>query len=176
MTEEPEILVPDYDDPKEIFAYFGLAFYRANVLERGVVNLAVGLLAKNIGGVTGDDVRALYENHDAKTFGQVIRVAKQMFAFDEQTAKELQRALEDRNYLAHGFFASHDLDLLTEPGKRKMLDELAEIAVRLKAVDRKMDPVWMSAWARLGVTPEWIEKQTQMYARSATNAESEKSA
>lgn len=30
MTEESEILVPDYDDPKELWAYFGLAFYRAN--------------------------------------------------------------------------------------------------------------------------------------------------
>jgi hypothetical protein len=172
MTQEPETLVPDYDDPKEVWAYFGLAFYRANVLERGLVNLAVGLLSKNVEGVTGDDVHSLYETHDSKTFGQVIAIAKRMFVFDDQTANELQRALDDRNYLAHRFFESHDLDLLTKSGKKKMLDELVEIVVRLKAIDRKMDPIWMAAWSHLGVTPEWIEKQAKLYVRSATDTSS----
>ncbi|KVZ00841.1 hypothetical protein [Burkholderia ubonensis] len=172
MTEEAEILVPDYDDPKELWAYFGLAFYRANVLERGVLNLAVALLSKNVVGLTGNDVQTLYETHDSKTFGQVICLAKRLFEFDEQTEQDLKRALHDRNYLAHDFFAGHDVDLLTESGRKKMLDELVEIAVRLKSIDQKMDPIWMSAWRHLGVTPEWINRQMQLYVQSHDNARS----
>lgn len=173
MTDDAEILVPDYDDPKELWAYFGLAFYRANVLERGVLNLAVALLSKKVDGLTGDKVRSLYEEHDSKTFGQVIGIAKRLFEFDEHTEQDLRRALDDRNYLAHDFFASHDIDLLTESGRRKMLDELVQIAVRLKTIDRRMDPIWMSAWRHLGVTPEWVDQQMQLYVQSQSDARSE---
>jgi hypothetical protein len=165
-NNDAEMLVPDYDDPKEVWAYFGLAFYRANVLERGVHNLAVGMLSKKVPGLTSNDVESLYATHDSKTFGQAIAVAKRVFDFDEETEQDLQRALEDRNYLAHGFFESHDIDLLSESGRKKMLDELVAIAIRLKEIDRRMDPIWMSAWQHLGVTAEWIEEQMQRYVRS----------
>lgn len=50
-----EVPVPDYDDPKEVYAFFGLTFYWAQVLEQGLVNLAVALQAKGIPGVTFKD-------------------------------------------------------------------------------------------------------------------------
>ena len=28
MSDAPQIPVPDYDDPKEIYAFFGLAYYQ----------------------------------------------------------------------------------------------------------------------------------------------------
>jgi hypothetical protein len=68
---------PEYDDPKELYAFFGLAFYKANVLEHGVMNLAVALMAEGNLGITVDDVNRLYESFETKTFGQVIRVAKE---------------------------------------------------------------------------------------------------
>lgn len=142
------------------------------LLERGVLNLAIALLSKNVEGLAGDDVQTLYETHDSKTFGQVIGIAKRLFEFDEQTEHDLRRALDDRNYLAHRFFAVHDIDLLTESGRKKMLDELVGIAVRLKAIDRKMDPIWMSAWHHLGVTAEWIDRQMQLYVQSRSDARS----
>ncbi|MGF6970723.1 hypothetical protein OKW43_007818 [Paraburkholderia sp. WC7.3g] len=166
MSNDTEMLVPDYDDPKEVWAYFGLAFYRANVLERGVHNLAIGMLSKEVPGLTSIDVESLYASHDSKTFGQVIGLAKRLFDFDEQIEHDLQRALDDRNYLAHSFFESHDIDLLSEPGRKKMIDELVAIAIRLKDIDQRMDPIWMSAWRHLGVTSEWIEDQMQRYVQS----------
>ncbi len=37
---------PNYDDPKELYAFFGLAYYNAALLEHDVLNLAVAMLAK----------------------------------------------------------------------------------------------------------------------------------
>ncbi len=36
---------PNLDDPKEVYAHFGLAVYRAQVMEEGLINLAVALSA-----------------------------------------------------------------------------------------------------------------------------------
>jgi hypothetical protein len=35
---EPAPPQSDYDDPKELYVLFGLAFYKANVLEHGIAN------------------------------------------------------------------------------------------------------------------------------------------
>ena len=85
MSEPPQIPVPNYDDPKEIYAFFGLTYYKAALLEHGVLNLAVALLAKDVPGITVGHVDRLYESFDRKTFGQVINAAKTKFVFPKET-------------------------------------------------------------------------------------------
>lgn len=163
MRQGPQIPEPDYDDPKGIYSFFGLTFYMANVLEHGVMNLAVALLSKDVPGITVEDVDRLYESFDKKTFGQVIRAAKAKFDFSESFAAELELALDHRNYLAHRFFIVHDIDILTKSGRHKMIDELIEIVEHLKKVDQEMDKMWISAWEHLRLTKEWVEEQVQNY-------------
>ncbi|GMV68545.1 MAG: hypothetical protein AMXMBFR76_09840 [Pseudomonadota bacterium] len=52
MTAKLTPPAPNYDDLKELYAFFGLAFNKANVLEHGVMNLAVALLAQGNLGIT----------------------------------------------------------------------------------------------------------------------------
>lgn len=163
MSTVPLIPEPDYDDPKEIYAFFGLTYYRAAVLEHGVLNLAVAMLAKHTPGITVGDVNKLYESFDKKTLGQVINAAKVKFAIPSDLEADLALALEQRNYLAHRFFVVHDIDLMDPSGRRKMLDELIEILRHLKSVDARMDTLWMTAWESFGITKEWIEQQMQEY-------------
>jgi hypothetical protein len=163
MSEPPQIPAPDYDDPKEIYAFFGLTYYTAAVLEHGILNLAVALLAKNAPGVTVGDVDRLYESLDKQTLGQVINAAKAKFVFPKDLEADLADALTQRNYLAHRFFVVHDIDLLVPSGRRKMIDELIEILKHLKSVDARMDELWMRAWESFGITKEWIEQKMQEY-------------
>ena len=60
MTARHTPPAPNYDDPKELYAFFGLAFYKANVLEHGVMNLAVALLAQGNLGITVAEVAARF--------------------------------------------------------------------------------------------------------------------
>lgn len=157
----PEIPKPDYDDPKEVFAFFGLAYYQAAVLEHGVLNLAVAMRAKGVPGITGGDVERLYESFDKSTFGKVIKAAKEKADIPSDLEADLALALEKRNYLAHRFFVVHDLDFMTPSGRRTMIDELIEILEHLQSVDRRMDDIWMNAWESFGITKEWIEQKTR---------------
>ena len=159
----PQIPEPNYDDPKEIYAFFGLTYYQAAVLEHGVLNLAVAMLAKNISGITVDDVDKFYESFDEKTFGHVINAAKAKFAVSSDLEADLAIALKQRNYLAHRFFVVHDIDLMVPSGRREMIDELIEILEHLRSVDTRMDALWMTAWESFGITKEWIEQQMQEY-------------
>ena len=159
----PEIPKPDYSDPKEVFAFFGLAYYQAAVLEHGVLNLAVAMLAKRVPGITAGDVERLYESFDMSTFGQVINAAKAKFDMSPDLESELECALKKRNYLAHRFFVVHDIDFTTSSGQRKMIEELIGILKHFQAVDRRMDEIWIRAWESLGITKEWIEQKTSEF-------------
>ena len=159
----PEIPKPDYDDPKEVFAFFGLAYYQAAVLEHGVLNLAVAMLAKRVSGITVGDVERLYESFDKSTFGQIIKAAKVRFEIPSDLEADLDFALEKRNHLAHHFFVVHDIDFLTSSGQRKMINELIEILEHFQSVDRRMDEIWMRAWESFGITKEWIEQKTREF-------------
>ena len=162
---------PDYDDPKEIYAFFGLAFYKANVLEHGVLNLAVALLAQGDQGITVGEVNRLYESFDNKTFGHILTVAKRRYKFTENFSNDLGLALKYRNYLAHAFFREHDIDILPPVGQKKMIDELIEILVHLSKVDEVIDGHWMTAWERYGVTKEWVDKQIKSNVEAARRNE-----
>ncbi|GEC96144.1 hypothetical protein ZRA01_22170 [Zoogloea ramigera] len=152
---------PDYDDPKEIYAFFGLAFYKANVLEHGVLNLAVALLIQGNLGISAADVIQLYESFDEKTFGQVVKVTKRWHSFPDAFVADLNLALKYRNHLAHHFFREHDINHMSPAGRKKMIDELIDIWIHLAKVDQVMDEYWLSAWESHGVTKEWIDKQIE---------------
>ncbi len=159
----PTIPDPDYDDPKETFAFFGLTFYYAQVLEQGIVNLAVALNAKGISGVTIGDVRTLYESMDEKTFGQVLRAAQKVMSIPNPLAADLETAVKKRNFLAHRFFVEHDTDHMTVEGRRRIIDELRDTLRFLQDIDKKLDEVWHAAWEPLGIKPDWWEKQLERY-------------
>ena len=163
LSALPEIPEPDYDDPKEVYAFFGLTYYQAAVLEHGVLNLAVAMLAKNVSGITGGVVERLYESFDRKTFGQVITAAKAKFDIPADLESDLAVALKQRNYLAHRFFIVHDIDFMVPLGRKKMIDELIDILEHLQSVDTRMDKLWMKAWELFGITEEWIEQKKQEF-------------
>jgi hypothetical protein len=154
---------PDYDDPKETFAFFGLTFYYAQVLEQGIVNLAVALSAKGVPGVTVEDVKTLYESMNEKTFGQVSCAAQKVINISNPLAADLEAAVKKRNFLAHRFFVERDIDHMTAHGRVKMINELRDMLLFLQNVDKRLDKVWHAASEPLGINPDWWEMQLERY-------------
>ena len=95
---------PDYENPKELYAFFGLAFYKANVLEQGVLNFAVAMKAEDDPNFTFEDFDQIYEVLDKSTFGKIIHVVRKKLDPSGEMLERLEAALEKRNYLAHRFF------------------------------------------------------------------------
>jgi hypothetical protein len=158
MTDE-RIPEPDYRDPKELYAFFGLTYYHAQVLEQGLVNLAVALQAKGIGNVTVRDVIDLYESIDEKTFGNVLNAARKLTRIPASIDADLQTALNYRNYLVHRFFVEHSESMLTQAGRVRMIDELRSMLKFILQVDAEFDKIWLAAWGVLGIDQKWFEKQ-----------------
>ena len=156
----PQIPEPEYDnDPKELYAFYGLAAYSAQLLEQGITNLLVGLRILNLSSPTHGDVTNYFDHASKKTMGALLNAVRKVTPFDPDIDDELQKALIRRNYLIHTFFVEHDKDLLSESGRRQMIDELIEIIKEFKEVDPKVDELWLSIWKKYGWTEERIEQE-----------------
>lgn len=155
QSEVPE---PDYDDPKELWAFFGLTFYAAQVLEQGIVNLAVAARAAGNQAITSQLIEDLYGSFSRLAFGRVLRIVREMVTLPNHIDADLGRALEKRNHLAHSFFVVHDHDLLSEEGRRKMINILRDDLSFFKRVDSDFDPIWQRAWHDLGVTQDMVDR------------------
>ncbi|NOX67066.1 MAG: hypothetical protein GXO85_15040 [Chlorobi bacterium] len=158
----PVVPEPEYDDPKEIYAFFGLAAYSVQLLEQGILNLLVGVRISAIEGPTWGNVRDLYNEGDRKTLGQLFKALQKLVKFDTSIEEHLADALQKRNYLIHHFFVEHAKDLLSESGKRKMIDELCCIIGLFKMVDPQVDQLWHAIWGKYGFTKKRIERELKI--------------
>jgi hypothetical protein len=168
----PRIPEPVDDDPKEIYAFFGLAAYSAQLLEQGLLNLLVGvrILGKQV--PTWGDVRGLYEEADQKSLGQLLKTVGEATPFDPALVVRLDEALKKRNYLIHHFFVDHSEDLLSTVGRRRMIDELREIIALFKAVDPQVDDLWLAIWSRYGFSEDRIQSELRDVKRLLGSKES----
>jgi hypothetical protein len=51
-----DVPVPEDSDPKEVYAFFGLCAFHAQVLEQGLINLVVGLKTRGLTQITEVDI------------------------------------------------------------------------------------------------------------------------
>jgi hypothetical protein len=66
----------------------------------------------------------------------------------------LEKALRDRKYITHRFFAFHDVDFASARGRKKMISDLRRIAMLFQTVDDKLKRIMKALMVRLGVTPK----------------------
>jgi hypothetical protein len=116
-TDIPE---PDGDDPKEVYAFYGLAMYTAQLLEHSLLNLAAGLYLKDKPHVTRQLFDAAFESLDEKTLRQLLKAARALKPFPHDIDVALQDALSKRNYLTHQFFRTHASAFNHENGRKFM--------------------------------------------------------
>lgn len=167
---EPAVPEPDYDDPKDIYAFFGLAYYCAQVLEQGVVNLAVALRVGNRREFSSKDINELYERIDKNTFGKVFAEVCRSAGLPRELERSLRFALEKRNYLAHSFFVTHANDMRTKAGRSKMINELRGMIGFIKTLDQQLDEHWIDAFRRVGLDVERVRAQVERLLKEKAEA------
>jgi hypothetical protein len=155
----PAIPEPDYDDPKELYAFFGLAAYCIQLLEQGLLNLLVGLQLSGNQTPVWADAGMLYDEGDRKTLGQLLKAVHEIVPFEATLDGHVQEALRKRNYLTHHFFVEHDEDLLSHRRRREMIDELRESIRFFKMIDSQVDALWHAIWGKYGFTQDRIEAE-----------------
>jgi len=150
---------PESTDEKEVFAFFGLCSYCAQVLEGGLINLAVVLHSRGLTSVTWQEIEAAFERIERKTFGQLMNDVRRRVTVSAAIEAALEAALRDRNYLAHRFWATHDVDFGSNPGRKDMIEELRKVTARFQTADRLLEAITLPLWEDLGISQSMMESE-----------------
>jgi hypothetical protein len=131
-------------DQYELYAEFGMAAEKAQVLEVAAGNVALGFLAMFIKTeqITPEETemyRAIVDDVNRKTFGALLKHLKSTMNLSDSIINVVDEALERRNYLTHHFFRTHNFALYSEEGRKKMTGELKEIGEKLELAKRTLD-------------------------------------
>jgi hypothetical protein len=149
---------PETADEKEVYAFYGLASYQAQVAERGLIQLALLLRLRDVPGANQDTYDREYRALSTLTFGQILKglTSDQTLADDLRTL--LRRALQIRNHLTHHFFWDFAEDWVTERGRLFMIEKLREAIRLFSAVDEAVGDLADEMGRKLGVGRDRINQ------------------
>ena len=150
---------PDYEDPKDLYAFVGLAVYFAQLVDHRLRYLATVFRLAGRGLLTPqawDSTCAPLTRHGA---GQLLTAAGQAVEIPEPLEALLGKALETREYLIHRFFQVHVEDVWSEGGRRVMIDELRGLITLCKRVDQQVEQVCQELQKTWSVNPRRIEQE-----------------
>ncbi|MDT0206298.1 MULTISPECIES: hypothetical protein [Serratia] len=150
---------------KEVYAYFGLAMYRAQCVEQSIIQLLIffDFFKEKIPKfTTNDEWENDFDQFDKflseKTMGQLLGLIKKLGVLNEDIKNTLSIALKKRNWLAHSYFVDHALDFINESGRHDMIKELNHTIELFNSVEDILQPITKSAALKYGLTDEVLEK------------------
>lgn len=166
MKWVPDMLDPEADQAREVYAHYGLAMFVAQLLEHELVTFVV--VSRTIGSafVSVDERDALEAELFGSTMGRQLRHALAEARIGDAEGELLQAALRTRNLLAHDYFRERAEHLMSERGRNAMLDELERMRDELAAANDALTALTRVLMAQLGVTAEMIEAEVESARRS----------
>lgn len=125
------------DDQYQLYAEFGMAAEKAQVLEVDAGNVALSYMSFFVepGEVTAEQAemfRSVVDDLNRKTLGAVLFHVKSALDLDAGIVETVDHALERRNYLTHQFFRTHNFAICSTEGRKAMIAELQEIQAQLE--------------------------------------------
>ncbi len=123
-------------DLQELYCEFGRAAEMAQVVEFEAGNFALvyATMLVDTSNITKEQreiFRALIQDVNKRTFGNLLREIQKMVQIDDSMLTTVNDALEKRNYLMHRFFPAHNFAIHSVEGRAAMITELSEIQTSL---------------------------------------------
>jgi hypothetical protein len=164
---EFDIPSPESSDPKEVYAFFGLAAYWAQVLEREVINFTVAVHMETKSHLSRVVVEDLWRHFEVKTFGTVLRAARRITSIPPEMDGLLGTALAMRNHLVHGFFWERAEWFLSDVGRTRMMVDLQDHMKVFKRANDELEPLTLRLLGQFDVSREILDRHLQeMLARA----------
>jgi len=145
--------VAEGSDVKEVYAFYGLAAYQAQVLEKALVNLVIGLDADGVP-VLRSHFDTLFDRFDPRAFAQLVSAAGARVALSEPAQQLLAEALRRRHHLTHQFYADHAAAFTTDEGRALMIEELRLLAQLLQRASTEVETLYLPLLVKHGMTEE----------------------
>ncbi|XQU09822.1 hypothetical protein P4544_09245 [Halomonas sp. LY9] len=148
---------PENSSEKEVYAFFGLASYTAQSLEKGLVTLAFSYSLSKRTILSEDAWGDLFSQVNRKTFGALLKLVKSETSIDQSMVSELDNCLSKRNWLAHDYFYDRAAEFCSEEGRVQMLSELSELIRNFDLCDQFITGVSQHIWQQHGITEADID-------------------
>jgi hypothetical protein len=154
---------------KEVYAYFGLSMYMAQVLEHGIVNAFVflELMPKTKGKWTPDEFEAYMDGEFDKTLGRLIGKLRKLTTINNDMESLLTVTLKKRNWLAHHYFRDRAKEFMNSSGRDSMILELQQCRDLFKETDEKLEAVIMPLMKKVGITDEILREHLLKFKKKA---------
>ncbi|NQT50585.1 hypothetical protein HQ576_00960 [bacterium] len=139
---------------REVYARFGLAYFLSECLHRGLCNVHTFASFAGQWAITRERVEEKLAYAFSLTLGQVRSQVEGLIPTD--LLRRIEDAVDKRNYLAHSFWFERVDLMLTEAGKRRMLEELDEYCAHFAQLDEAVKLALAPKMRQLGLTDEML--------------------
>ncbi len=147
-------------ESKEVYAFYGLAAYCGQLLEKGLVNLMSTLRTEGVS-ITREQFDKIFASYDRLTLGVLLRDARKMIDIPLQTDQILAEALEKRNFLVHHYFFQRAPAFMTEAGRKNMIEELQGFSGLFQMADEAIKPIYRPLLELQGITEEALRREAE---------------
>jgi hypothetical protein len=144
------------DEVKEVYARFGLAYYYAEVLHRGICNLYAFSRIPERGGMTRPRFEEYLSEAFSSTLGQIL--SRVVPLLPEQLVARLEAALDRRNFLAHRFWYERIELMTTSEGVSQLIGELSECTEEFQLLNADIEECVEPFMSRAAVTDDMVQQ------------------
>jgi hypothetical protein len=128
---------------KEMYARYGLAMFHSQVLERGLAIALATVYGQGV--VTSKDYELTLTALFKQTYGQLVKWFESSQA-PTNLVEDVQRSLEQRNWLAHRYFWDRAVELMSAEGQEKAIEELTILTSEFDRIDNVLTDL-VHQWA-----------------------------
>jgi hypothetical protein len=146
---------------RDTYAHFGLAIFKAQVLEHGVVNAMIVARMPDRDRINRRDIDAFMDRQFEHTLGQLLRELKKYTSVPDDLSQILAGALSTRNWLAHDYFRERAADFVTDAGCHRMIAELEAAQRAFDLADERLSALVRPIRERFGVTDAAIASEVR---------------
>ena len=174
-------LDPESEQVREVYAYYGLAMYWAQCVEQSIFQHLVlfDYFPKAIASYSTAEKWATefdeYESRElGQTMGKLVRRLREAGQPTQSIERALAEVLQQRNWLAHGYFSDRSIEFTLPEGRSGMIAELESLREMFMAAAKELDAITLPLATKYGMTEEMLSKaQAEMmeeYAKSRSNS------
>ena len=144
---------------REVFAYYGLAMYRAQCLERQLAMMLASQYGTDPVSISIARFDTIMEELFSETLGQLVSKIVSIGALGEDDTERLKTALEQRNRLAHRYFWERATEFLSVSGREVMISELQDAVELFVTLDQSLTNRMFEWGETYGITQQSVDKE-----------------
>ena len=156
---------PDAAQRREVFAYFGLAMYYVQCLEKQLALLLAIEIRLSQTEMSETQFDKTLEDLWSRPFGPLVKSFGRLKEPREDEKDRLRKARDKRNWLVHHYFSDRSFEILSGPGRASMIEELSEAACLFQTLDQQLTNLTMELGDILGITQQSIDQELERLLR-----------